>query len=154
MRTIHIISQTTSYSQQNRSICNCCSPRHICMMKHENHHVTSLVLQCACQHHWEKCHLWSDWAEMHRSALRPLHHQWLQMVMAAVGEGQQSPEFSCWSPWTILSTVHQLPALMQRSCQAEHYVGRRCKLHLRHKSGKHIVCGNPAHACHRREQQT
>ena len=93
------------------------------LMKDENSHVTSLALQHACQHHWENCHhhLWSDWAEKHRSALLPLHHQWLQMVMKAVVEGQQSPELSCWSPWTILSTVHQLPALMQRSCHAEHY---------------------------------
>jgi len=107
------------------------------LMKDENSHVTSLALQHACQHHWENCHhhLWSDWAEKHRSALLPLHHQWLQMVMKAVGEGQQSPELSCWSPWTTLSTVHQPPALMQRSCHVEQYVGRNCKLYLRNKLG-------------------
>lgn len=86
------------------------------MVKDEDHHVTSLVLHWACQHHWENCHLWSDWAEMHRSALLPLHHQRLQMVMVAVGEDQQSSELSCWSPWTMLSTVHQLPALILPSC--------------------------------------
>lgn len=128
-------AKPTICSQQNRSTCSCYSPVHICMVKHENSHVTSLALQCACQHRWEHCHhhLWSDWAEKHRSALLPLHQQWLQMAMMAVGEGQQSSELSCWSLWMILSTVHQLPALMQRSCQAEHYVGR--KLYLHNRSG-------------------